>query len=46
MDERRVPIGNVYTYTVKKGLFFSVSVDDINLDGKKQNIDPMWKSTE
>ena len=27
----------------KKGLFLSVHVDDIKLDGKKQNIDPMWK---
>ena len=26
-----------------KGLFSSVYVDDINLAGKKQNIDPMWK---
>ena len=27
----------------EKGLFFSVYVDDINLAGKKQNINPMWK---
>ena len=27
----------------EKGLFFSVYVDDIQLVGKKQNIDPMWK---
>ena len=27
----------------EKGLFLSVYVDDINLAGKKQNIDPMWK---
>ena len=27
----------------EKGLFFSVYVDDINLDGKTQDIDPMWK---
>ena len=27
----------------EKGLFLSVYVDDINLVGKKQNIDPMWK---
>ena len=26
-----------------KGLFLSVYVDDINLAGKKQNLDPMWK---
>ena len=30
-------------FTVKKGLFLSVYVDDINLDGKNQNINPMWK---
>ena len=28
-----------------KGFFLSVYVDDIKLAGKKQNIDPMWKST-
>ena len=27
----------------QKRLFLSVYVDDIRLDGKKQNIDPMWK---
>ena len=27
----------------EKGLFLSVSVDDIKLAGKKQNLDPMWK---
>ena len=27
----------------EKGLFLSVSVDDIKLAGKKQNIGPMWK---
>ena len=30
-------------YTVKKGLFLSVYVDDIKLAGKKHNLDPMWK---
>ena len=40
---RKFPIGNVFSYTVKKGLFLSVYVDDIKLAGKKQNIDPMWK---
>ena len=40
---RRFPIGNAYSYTVKKRLFLSVYVDDINLAGKKQNINPMWK---
>ena len=27
----------------EKGLFLSGYVDDIKLDGKKQNLDPMWK---
>ena len=27
----------------EKGLFLSVYVDDIDLAGKKQNINPMWK---
>ena len=27
----------------EKRLFLSVYVDDIKLDGKKQNLDPMWK---
>ena len=27
-----------------KGIFFSVYVDDIELAGKRQNLDPMWKS--
>ena len=43
MVGRRFPIGNAYSYTVKKGLVLSVYVDDIKLAGKKQNIDPMWK---
>ena len=34
---------NAYSYTVKKGFFLSVYVDDIKLAGKKQNLDPMWK---
>ena len=38
---RRFPIGNAYSYTVKKGLFLSVYVADIKLAGKK-NIDLMW----
>ena len=40
---RRFPIGNAYSYTVKKGFFLSVCVDDIKFAGKKQNINPMWK---
>ena len=39
---RRFPIGNAYSYTVKKGYSY-LYVDDIKLTGKKQNIDPMWK---
>ena len=27
----------------ERGLFLSVYVDDINLAGKRENIDPMWK---
>ena len=27
----------------QKGLFLSVYVDDLQLAGKKQNLDPMWK---
>ena len=27
----------------EKGLFLSVYVDDVKLDGKKQNLDLMWK---
>ena len=41
---RKFQIGNVSSYTVKKGSFLSVYVDDIKLAGKKQNLDPMWKS--
>ena len=36
-------IGNAYSCTKKKGLFWSVYVDDIKLAGKKENINPMWK---
>ena len=43
MAGRKFQIGNVSLYTVKKGLFLSVCVDDIKLAGKKQNINPMWK---
>ena len=39
---RRFPIGNAYSYTVKKDYFY-LCVDDIKLAGKKQNINPMWK---
>ena len=30
----------------EKGLFLSVYVDDIKLAGKKQNLDPMWETTQ
>ena len=30
----------------EKGLFLSMYVDDIKLAGKKQNLDPMWKTTQ
>ena len=43
MAGRKFPIGNAYSYTVKKDYFLSVFVYDITLAGKKQNIDPMWK---
>ena len=39
--ERRFPIGNAYSYTMK--IFLSVSVDEMKWAGKKQNITPMWK---
>ena len=41
--EKVSKLGMSCSYTVKKGLFLSVYVDDIKLAGKKQNIDPMWK---
>ena len=40
---RRFPIGNAYSYTVKKDYSY-LCVDDIKLTGKKQNINPMWKA--
>ena len=45
---RRFPIENAYSYTVKKGLFLSVYVDDIKLAGKNierkasQRIHVVW----
>ena len=39
---RRFPIGNDYSYTVRKG-YSHLCVDDIKLAGKEQNINPMWK---
>ena len=43
MVGRRFPNVNAYSYTVKKGLFLSLYVDDIKLAGEKQNIDSIWK---
>ena len=42
MAGRKFQIVNVSLYIVKKDSFLSVYVDDINLAGKKQNLDPMW----
>ena len=42
MAGRKVQIGNVSLFIVKKGLFLFVFVDDIKLAGKK-NLDPMWE---
>ena len=39
----KVPNGESLFVHREKGLFLSVSVDDIKLAGRKQNIDPMWK---
>ena len=30
----------------EKGLFLSVYVNDVELTGKKRNIDPIWKSSQ
>ena len=38
----KVPNWECLFVNQEKRLFLSVCVDDINLDGKKQNIDPMW----
>ena len=43
MTGRKFQIGNVSFVQREKGLFFSLYVDDFKLDGKKQNLDPMWK---
>ena len=42
---KKFRIGNAYSLTEKKGLFLSVYVDEINLAGKKQNIDPNVANT-
>ena len=43
MAGRKVPNWECLFVHRQKGLFLSVYVDDIKLDGKKQNINPMWK---
>ena len=43
MVGRRFPIGNAYSYTVKKGYSYLCMWDDIKVAGRKQNIDSMWK---
>ena len=42
MAGRKFQNGNVSLYIVKKDYSY-LYVDDINLAGKKQNLDPMWK---
>ena len=42
MAGRKFQIGNVFVHR-EKGLFLSMHVDDIKLDRKHKNIDPMWK---
>ena len=42
-DGRKFRIGNVYTIRERKRLFLSLYVDDVEMAGKKQNLDPMWK---
>ena len=37
--------GNVFSQNREKEIFLFVYVDVMELAGKKQNIDPMWKST-
>ena len=39
---RKIPNWECLFVHREKGLFLSVSVDDIKLAGKKQNINPMW----
>ena len=46
MDGRKIPNWECLFVHREKGLFLSVYVDDMKLDGKKQNLDPMWKTTQ
>ena len=43
MEWEKIPNRECLFVHREKGLFLSVYVDDIQLDGKKHNIDPMWK---
>ena len=43
MDGRKIHIGNVSLFIVKKGCSNLCMWTDIKLAGKKQNLDPMWK---
>ena len=43
MGGRKIPNWECIFVHRGKGLFLSVYVDDIELAGKKQNLDPMWK---
>ena len=40
---KKFQVVNAYFVNREEGQFLSVHVDDIELAGKKQNIDPMWK---
>ena len=42
-DGEKYQIVNVYLFIEKQGIFLSVYVDDVKMDGKKQNMAPMWK---
>ena len=43
MAGRKFPIGNAYSYTVKKGYSYLCMWMTSKLAGKKQHIEPMWK---
>ena len=42
LDGKKYRIGNVCLF-IKQGLFLSENVDDIQMDGKKKKMAPMWK---
>ena len=43
LGECMFPVGNAFSFTVKKGYFYLCVWMTLKLAGKKQNIDPMWK---